>query len=93
MSFLKSLFGGGKSEKLDPAQRQLALTGVDEIRAAVVERTQKITYERSKTREPRTTPAETFAHVPVTETVEVVARRSSSTATMRTTTPTSRSSS
>jgi transposase len=68
----KQLFGGGKSEKLDPAQRQLALPGVDEVRAAVVERTQKITYERSKTREPRTTPAETFAHVPVTETVEVV---------------------
>ena len=35
-------------------------------------KTEKITYERSRRHEPRRTPAETFAHVPVTETVEIV---------------------
>ena len=70
--FQKQVFGGGKSEKLDVTQRQLALVGLDEARAAVQEKTEKITYERSKSRQPRRTPAETFAHVPVTQTVEIV---------------------
>ena len=70
--FQKQVFGGGKSEKLDPAQRQLPLPGVDEVRAAVVDRVEKVTYERRKAREPRPTPAEAFAHVPVTETIEIV---------------------
>ena len=70
--FQKQVFGGGKNEKLDVTQRQLAFAGVDEARAAVEEKTEKITYERSKSREPRRTPAETFAHVPVTETLEIV---------------------
>ena len=70
--FQKQVFGGGKSEKLDVTQRQLALPGVDEARAAVADKTEKIAYERTKSREPRRTPAETFAHVPVTETVEIV---------------------
>ena len=70
--FQKQVFGGGKSEKLDLTQRQLAFAGVDEARAAVADKTEKITYERSENREPRRTPAETFAHVPVTETVEIV---------------------
>jgi transposase len=70
--FQKQMFGGGKSEKLDPTQRQLPLSGLDAARAAVAERTEKIAYERAKTREPRRTPAEVFAHVPVTETVEIV---------------------
>jgi hypothetical protein len=70
--FQKQVFGGGKSEKLDVTQRQLAFAGVDEARAAVDERTERITYERARGREARRTPAETFAHVPVTETVEIV---------------------
>lgn len=70
--FQKQVFGGGKSEKLDVTQRQLALAGVEEARAAVAEKTEKIAYERSQRREPRRTPAETFAHVPVTETLEIV---------------------
>jgi len=68
--FQKQVFGGGRSEKLDLSQQQLALGGVEEARAAVAEKTEQIAYERS--REPRRTPAETFAHVPVTETVELV---------------------
>ena len=70
--FQKQVFGGGKSEKLDVTQRQLAFAGVDEARTAVAEKTEKITYERSKSDEARRTPAETFAHVPVTETLEIV---------------------
>lgn len=70
--FQKQVFGGGKSEKLDLSQQQLALGGVEEARAAVAEKTEQIAYERSRSREPRRTPAETFAHVPVTETVELV---------------------
>jgi hypothetical protein len=70
--FKKQAFGGGKSEKLDPAQRQLPLGGVEQARSAVVEHTEKIAYERAKRREPRPTPAEAFTHVPVTETVEIV---------------------
>lgn len=69
--FKKQVFGG-KSEKLDPAQRQLPLSGVEQARSAVVERTEKIAYERTKCRQPRPTPAEAFAHIPVTETVEIV---------------------
>jgi transposase len=69
--FKKRMFGGGKGEKLDAAQ--LKLNGVDEAREAVTERTEIITYERTKQKkEPRVTPAETFAHLPVTETVEIV---------------------
>jgi transposase len=70
--FKKQVFGGGKSERLDPAQRQLALNGVEEARAAVAQHTERVSYERAKPREPRPTPAEAFAHVPVTETVELV---------------------
>ncbi len=68
--FQKQVFGGGKSERLDVTQRQLALGEVEAARAAVAAQTERITYERS--REARRTPAETFAHVPVTETVELV---------------------
>ena len=69
--YKKRLFGGGKGEKLDAAQLKLA--GVGETRMAVAERTEKITYERTKgAKEARTTPAESFAHLPVTETVEIV---------------------
>jgi len=70
--FQKQVFGGGKSEKLEVSTRQLSLSGIEATKAAIVDRTEKITYERTKTREPRPTPAEVFAHVPVTETVEIV---------------------
>ena len=55
--FKQRMFGGGKGEKLDVAQ--LKLDGVDDARAAVTERTETITYERTKQKkEPRVTPAE-----------------------------------
>jgi transposase len=68
----KQVFGSGKSEKLDPSQRQLALSDLEQVRSDVVERTEKITYERTKDRAKRPTPAEVFAHIPVSETIEVV---------------------
>lgn len=70
--FKKQVFGSGKSEKLDPGQRQLPLSGMDEVCASVAQRTEKITYERAKDRAKRPTPAEAFAHIPVSETVEVI---------------------
>lgn len=70
--FKKQMFGGGKSEKLSADQRQLALVEVEEARTAVEAQTERIEYERTKRREPRPTAAENFAHIPVTETVEVV---------------------
>src|SRR5262245_52614003 len=70
--FKQRMFGGGKSEKLAPAQLPLKLTQVEEAQAAVAEHTQKIAYERAAKKPPRPTPAETFAHVPVTETLELV---------------------
>jgi hypothetical protein len=48
------------------------LGGVDEAREAVVQRIEKVAYERSKSRQPRPTPAEVFTHLPVVETVEIV---------------------
>jgi transposase len=68
--FKQRFYGSGQSEKLDPGQ--LKLGGLEEVRAAVAERIEKIAYERTARREPRPTSAETFAHVPVTETVEIV---------------------
>ena len=61
--YKKRMFGGGKGEKLDAAQ--LKLDGVEAARDAVIERTETITYERTKKKpEPRTMPAENFAHQP-----------------------------
>jgi transposase len=70
--FQRQVFGGGKSEKLEVSTRQLSLSGIEATQAAILDCTEKITYERTKTREPRPTPAEVFAHVPVTEIVEIV---------------------
>ncbi|HMJ13102.1 MAG TPA: IS66 family transposase [Polyangiaceae bacterium] len=71
--FQKRFFGGGKSEKLEPAQLRLKLAEVEDARAAVTERTEQITYARTKgPKAPRPTAAESFAHVPVTETIEIV---------------------
>src|SRR5258708_5826218 len=71
--FQKRFFGGGKNEKLDQAQLRLKLAEVEDARAAVTERTEQITYERTKgPKAPRPTAAESFAHVPVTETIEIV---------------------
>lgn len=68
----QQLFGPGQSEKLDRAQLLLHLGELERI-AAVARPTETITYERPAGPAPqRTLPAESFAHLPVKETVEVI---------------------
>jgi transposase len=66
------LFGGAKSEKLDQAQLRFQLEELEKLAARSEARVETITYERAKTKEPRPVPAETFAHLPVAETIEIV---------------------
>ena len=66
----KQLFGGGKSEKLDRAQLLLQLGELEKLAAARPVET--ITYERPAGPAPkRTLPADSFAHLPVQETVVI----------------------
>ena len=68
----KQLFGSGKSETQDRAQLLLKLAELEKL-TAPAQPVETITYERTKgPREPRTLPAETFAHLPVHETVEII---------------------
>lgn len=68
----QQLFGPGKSEKLDRAQLLLKLGELEKL-AAATRPTETITYERTSGPAPkRTLPAESFAHLPVKETVEIV---------------------
>ena len=68
----QKLFGGGRSEKLDQAQLRLELQELEKLAVQSESRLETITYERNKAREPRPVPAETFAQLPVVETIEVV---------------------
>ena len=68
----QQLFGPGKSETLDRAQLRLKLGELEQL-AAAQRPTETITYERTAGPAPkRTLPAESFAHLPVKETVEIV---------------------
>lgn len=67
--FRKQLFGGGKSEKLDQAQIVLRL-GEMEKTAVRMPTPRLVSYERQAPKA-RPTPAENFAHLPVTETIEI----------------------
>lgn len=64
-------FGGGQSESLDKAQLLLA---IEQAKATEpVRPVETITYERPAGPAPkRTLPAETFAHLPVKETIEII---------------------
>src|SRR5258708_14335755 len=67
----QQLFGPGKSEKLDRAQRLLKLGELEQL-AAAQRPTETITYERTAGPAPkRTLRAESFAHLPVKETVVI----------------------
>lgn len=69
----RELFGPGRSEKLDRAQLLLKLAELEKLSAAAEAPTQTITYERtSAPREKRPLAAETFAKLPVQETIEIV---------------------
>ena len=68
----KQLFGPGKGEKLERAQLLLQLGELEKL-AAAARPVETITYERPAGPAPkRTLPAESFAHLPVKETVEIV---------------------
>lgn len=65
----KKLFGGGQSEKLDRSQLLLKLAELERLSEQRT-RTERISYERTApAREKRPVPAETFARLPVKETV------------------------
>ena len=67
----QKLFGPGQSEKLDRAQLLLALGELEKL-AAAERPTETIRYERPAGPAPkRTLPAESFAHLPVQETVVI----------------------
>ncbi|MBI3886175.1 MAG: hypothetical protein HY302_10660 [Opitutae bacterium] len=69
----QKLFGGGQSEKLDRAQLLLKLEELAKTSAGAERPTETITYERAAGPAPKCTlPAESFAHLPVKETVEII---------------------
>jgi len=74
IAWLKAqLFGPGKSETLDRAQLRLQLAELEQLATQAEPRVETITYERAKgPQEPRSLPAETFAQLPVVETIELV---------------------
>jgi transposase len=68
----QQLFGPGKGEKLDRAQLLLKLGELEQL-AAVERPIETISYQRAAGPAPkRTLPAETFAHLPVKETIEII---------------------
>lgn len=70
----KQMFGAGKGEKIDPGRLELKLTELGALLVSSREADAKLVqYERrEKAREKRPVPAETFAHLPVRETVEIL---------------------
>ena len=69
----QKLFVGGKSESLDQAQLRLKLAELEQLAEKKERSVETITYERTKgAKEPRPLPAETFARLPVVETIEIV---------------------
>lgn len=69
----QKLFGPGQSEKLDRAQLLLKLAELEKLCAAAEAPKQTITYERtSAPREKRPLAAETFAKLPIKETIEII---------------------
>jgi transposase len=68
----KQLFGGGKGERLDRAQLLLTLGELEQLTArAEAQASRTVSYER-RPPQARPLPAETFAQLPVKETIEIV---------------------
>jgi transposase len=66
----QKLFGGGQSESMDRAQMLLKLDSLEKL-AASMGAPKQITYERQPPKA-RPLPAETFANLPIKETIEVI---------------------
>jgi transposase len=73
LAWLKQkLFGAGQGEKLERAQLLLQIEGLEQLLAARSAPPQQISYERAAPqRGARTPPAETFARLPVHETITI----------------------
>ena len=70
---LKKYFGGGQGETLDQAQLLLAIDGLKKEITPAARPVATVTYERPAGPAPkRTLPAESFAHLPVKETIEIL---------------------
>lgn len=68
----QKLFGGGQSERLDRAQLLLQLGELEKLATAAERPVATVSYERSAGPAPkRTLPAESFAHLPVQETLVI----------------------
>ncbi len=68
----QKLFGPGQSEKLDRAQLLLQLGALEQFATAAERPVATVSYERATGPAPkRTLPAESFAHLPVQETVVI----------------------
>lgn len=65
----KKLFGTGKSEKLDPAQRELMLGEIDRLEKQI-EAIKVPAHERKKS-EPKPTRDERYENLPIEDTVEI----------------------
>lgn len=69
----QKLFGGGQSEKLDRAQLPLQLGALEKHAARAPRPVATVTYERTAgPQAPRVPAAETFAQLPVKETIELI---------------------
>ena len=66
----KKLFGTGKSEKLDPAQRELMLGQIERLEKQI-ESIKVPSHERKKS-EPKPTRNERYENLPIEETVEII---------------------
>jgi transposase len=63
--FRRQMFAGGKSEKIDPAQLELLLKGLDEAKAEQAQ-SKQISYER-KPSKPRRSREELYGNLPILE--------------------------
>jgi transposase len=66
----KKLFGGGQGERLDRAQLLLQIEQLEKLATAPVAK--PVAAHERQPAQKRLTPAEAFAHLPVTETIELV---------------------
>jgi len=62
----RQMFAGGKSEKIDPAQLELMLKGLQEQKTALRQEKETITYERNK-HAGRKSREETYENLPILE--------------------------
>lgn len=68
----KKIFGGGQGERLDRAQLLLQIEALEKLLIAGAAQPKLVTAHERRPAQKRATPAETFAHLPVNETIEIV---------------------